>query len=88
MNRPEDYYYRAWRVSKILYWMTGYLFRYENILCRTMECMEETLQKTAAAGDDSDVQPKTAAREPLVRIYRLDDDRTSGALVSRWLRTP
>jgi hypothetical protein len=55
----NSYYYRAWKVRSILKWITGPSDGYhkgdrsENILCRTMECMEETLEKTSSAGNDS-----------------------------------
>jgi len=58
-ENPEDtYYFRAWRVYKVLRWMQGRDDTYSNILCRTMECMEEVLQNTSSAGGDSSFNQK------------------------------
>lgn len=57
-NPEESYYYRAWKVRAILYWMMGHDDLYENILCRTMECMEETLEETSSAGNDNEFNQK------------------------------
>lgn len=53
LNGKQTYYFRAWRVQQILLWMMGNLPHHENILCRTMKCMEETLDNTGSVEDDS-----------------------------------
>jgi hypothetical protein len=63
-NAEDSYYYRAWKVRSILKWITGVSDGYykgdrsENILCRTMECMEETLEETSSADGDSSFNQK------------------------------
>jgi len=59
-NGEQTYYYRAWRVQKVLYWIIGKDKKYKgiefidsNILCRTMKCMEETIRETSSIEDDS-----------------------------------
>jgi len=60
----NSYYYRAWKVRSILEWITGETDGYkkgergENILCRTMECMEEVLEETSKSGGDSKFNQK------------------------------
>lgn len=56
----NSYYYRAWKVRSILKWITGPTDgfrkggeRDENILCRSLECMEEVLEETSSASGDS-----------------------------------
>lgn len=64
-NGEQTYYYRAWRVQKILYWIIGENKTYKgiefidpNILCRTMKCMEDTINETSSIEDDSSFNQK------------------------------
>lgn len=59
-NDKESYYYRSWKVRAILEWMTGpgSSINHPNILCRSMECMEETLLNTSSAAGDSSFNQK------------------------------
>jgi hypothetical protein len=63
-NAENSYYYRGWKVRSILEWITGPTDgfhkgdRSENILCRTMECMEEVIENTSSANGDSGFNQK------------------------------
>jgi hypothetical protein len=46
-NDTDSYYYRAYRVRHVLWWMQ------EHVLCRTMECMEDVLANTYRVEDDN-----------------------------------
>lgn len=46
-NAKDSYYYRAWKVREVLWWMQ------DHVLCRTMECMEEAIENAPATDDDS-----------------------------------
>ncbi|MHC4120854.1 MAG: hypothetical protein ACYSWO_25470 [Planctomycetota bacterium] len=89
-DKPNTYYYRSWRVQQILYWMTGRLFRYENILCRTMKCMEETLGYTTAVGDDSAFNQKRrrGSRWYASIVWMMRDIWKAGQQMVRQADTP
>jgi hypothetical protein len=43
----NSYYYRAWKVNRILDWMQ------EHVLCRSMKCMQDVLLHTSESADEN-----------------------------------
>jgi hypothetical protein len=52
LSSQNTYYRRGWVVRQVLWWMQ------ENILCRTMNCMEQVLLNTSRTDDDSEFNQK------------------------------
>ena len=89
-NRKQTYYYRAWRVSKILYWMMGDQFLFNNILCRTTKCLQETLNSTVAVGEDSAFNQKRrrGSRWYATIVWMMQDIWKAGQHLIRQAKTP
>lgn len=88
-NKKNTYYFRAWRVQQVLYWMTGDQFIYNNILCRTMKCMEEVFAYTVAVGDDSgfDQRRRRGSRWYASIVWMMRDIWRAGQHLIRQART-
>lgn len=52
LNAKNTYYRRAWVVRHVLLWMET------NVLCRTMNCMEQVMLNTSRTDDDSEFNQK------------------------------
>ena len=76
LNKENTLYHRAWRVQAILKWMAGSPGDLrENLLCRTMECMEEVLEETqAAGGEDSGSQKRRRGSRWYASIIHMMQD--------------
>ena len=90
LNPEGSYYYRAWKVRAILSWMQGYDSIHENLLCRTMECMEEVFENTSSAGEDSAFNQKRrrGSRWYASIVWMMRDIWEMGQFMISEARTP